>query len=650
MSIILIISILLIPALAVQILFCRGNWLTINGLILGFFYFIIFITFTSIVIPEKLANTAIFTKIILCLSIIYLLYKSKKYIRQFNESWAILPLCTLFLVYAYCDLLNLRFHSSPDNHGFAAAVGYLSQNFSYDLLANKYHSITGHYLPKFDGPGGDYNGMTWSIADAQLRWTSETILTVGRIGLPLLGGLVASVSNPLNSFTIFLILLGLLGSFFGASLFIEIFKISYFALTDKKIQKNYIYSFFFTLLIALSNWQIIYILEGTVNQIWLIIGIQFHFFQLLKLLISTDFKCLDLKTKIIYLSAGPAFISIIYPHGFLLLFTLSIPLIFFLFISEIRYKSFKNTLIASVTLLACIPFTIFLLNYDTFITPLIMYANGVAGAPYNLGPATIFSYFAGTSYEWMPSVGTSYNLSGQSVLKMQYAAIIFTSLVGIIILSSFFINIKNRINLYVLTTIIFLLTAVIMKSVFGSKYLDYIYSRHCVVFVTIGLPITCAMLLNLFENIYSLKKMMLILSQRYVLLGILGLALINTTYDFYKFSLLFYSNSKPFNLLQSKEDLKKYKISKSIMVSKKPMHEIFSLSLLSPIYYITDDWMPIIKKDYFSQPEVDVYEVSLRENSIIFNKIGTITLWENIQGPINTDQLYKMNNFKPVEN
>ena len=145
---------------------------------------------------------------------------------KFHNFWIISVLFILLFIYGYFNLLTLRFHASPDNHGFAATVGYLSENFSYNLLVEKYHSITGLYRPKFDGPPNYYNSVTWSIAESQLRWTAETILTVGRIGLPLLGSLVNSISNPLISFPNFIIILGIFGSFCSAYLFIELIKTS----------------------------------------------------------------------------------------------------------------------------------------------------------------------------------------------------------------------------------------------------------------------------------------------------------------------------------------------------------------------------------------------------------------------------------------
>ena len=642
MSTILIISILLVPALSIQYYFVKPASIRIDELILGFFYFIIFITLASIILPENLAKTDIFAKTILTLSTVLFLWNIKKYFSKFHNFWIISVLFILLFIYGYFNLLTLRFHASPDNHGFAATVGYLSENFSYDLLVDKYHSITGLYRPKFDGPPNYYNSATWSIADSQLRWTAETILTVGRIGLPLLGSLVNSISDPLISFPRFIVILGIFGSFCIAYLFIELFKISYYAISNREVSKSKWCEAIALLVIALSNWQVIYIVEGTVNQIFLILGVQFHLLYLLKLYISEKFQEESVKSKIVYLSAGPLFISVVYPHGFLLLLTISAPILLF-----IAYKGIKNVkkqepILAILTTLACLPAIFYLLNEECLLVPLKMYANGIAGMPYNLGNPSLYSYLIGASYEWYPDNIGSFSFSGQSVSNMNYSLIFFCIFTLLTSIANYFLCRKRQHYFLAITTIIFLPLISIIKCVFFSNFSTYIYSRHCVVFAVIGLPMLCALTHNIINRIKAFKIN--------IYISIFLMLLFQAIYDLKKFSTDFNLHSKPFNIISSKDDLLEIEPQNSIIVSNKPMGEIFSLTLLSPIYYLTDDWSPIMKKSYFNQSDISIYEVEIFENQAQFKKIGSLILDKELRGPLNKNQLVSHPNYIPINN
>ena len=75
---------------------------------------------------------------------------------------------------------------------------------------------------------------------------------------------------------------------------------------------------------------------------------------------------------------------------------------------------------------------------------------------------------------------------------------------------------------------------------------------------------------------------------------------------------------------------------------------MFSLALVSPIFYLTDDWSPVIKNGYFTTTELNVYEAGLKENVAHFVKIGTLKLDQDFQGPVNVEQIKKMPNFSPA--
>lgn len=633
------------PTVAICNNLTKSNSLRFDGLIVSLFYFVIFLVLISLVIPENMAITSNIAISILSISLLSFVWHFKRNVSANNELLPIVTLIFLVVIYGLFSLNVLKFHASPDNHGFAGAVGFFKDNFSYNLLVKKYLFVTGLDSPVFYGQPTPNLPSTWSIADCQLRWTSDMIFTVGRIGLPLLGSLITSLYTPLESFSSFIIFFGVLGSFCVAYLFLEIFKFSYLSLSNKKINTNNLIESLILIITALSNYLIIYVVEGTLNQLWLIVGVQFHILHLIKFSICNEFNHQKASLKILYLSAGPIFISVVYPHGFLLICALSFPILCLIYFNKIKRKNNQSIVIPFVSTMAFLPLTLYLLHGKSLTIPLRMFLNGIAGASYDLGTSTIYQYFIGHPYLLLPTERHGFSLGGLSAVKM-HTSIIFLFVTVLVIALVHLIKIKeNRSNFFALLGLVGLLLGVVVKSSYAHNFQSYIYARHCANFAAIGLPIMFAITWNAISRSEIFKKVFKGNNFSKIFTVVLFVIFFSTVYDFYKFSNLFNLNSRLFTITANENSYLKLNPKQSIFVSEKPMHEMFSLTLISSLYYLTDDWSPVVKKSYFSNSEINVYNSSLVNNVIHFEKLGTITLGDDLHGPINVDQIRKMPNF-----
>ena len=153
---------------------------------------------------------------------------------------------------------------APDNHGFAATYSFFHENFSYYSLVEEFKNVTGldkaihlaQQTPNFPS--------VYSIPDARLRFAAE-IFTVGRLGLPASMVVLTSFQNGVFGFETSMIVFGMFGVIcLGANL-INLSKII-FGRKDFPLLLDITLG----LLISVSPIFLIYILEGALNQFFLL--------------------------------------------------------------------------------------------------------------------------------------------------------------------------------------------------------------------------------------------------------------------------------------------------------------------------------------------------------------------------------------------
>jgi hypothetical protein len=537
--------------------------------------------------------------------------------------------------------LEIKFFQSPDTHGFATAVGYFSKNFAYEALVNDYLKATGLSVPIFVGQQTPLLPSTWNIPETQLRYAADMIFCVGRIGFPLYVALLSSIVNIQYLFPISMLFFGILGCFSSAYLSLSIFKKSFKLVTAQDVASNAKIDAKLILIISLSFWLTIFVLEGTLNQLWLLVACQFHILQLICFNLDKDEGG---PFKILYLSAAPLFLSVIYPHGLLLLFIVSAPFLFYLFFDQKRLLTLKikDVAVAGIATLFVLPLSLFLLHgsFDVIIKNVL---SGISGAPYILNHSTLLEYLPGFPYMFLPTASKTYRHFFDSSILMYLSWII---LFGLSLAGAFILwkkkTVPHRLIILILSLPIILLATVFLAMT-KHPFHPYIFSRYCAQFVTLGLPFLSVIFLLITkekEKFFLSKGISLILT---IVLSVSILNFLVFTHKFNK-----YSNN--FTIIKNSEITKKLDLHNSILVTDKPDHRMLSLALYGPIYNLTSDWaVPYFRSSPLIGRRLKVYKVEILNNNATFNLIGHLNINKDLTGPITANEILKNPNFEKIK-
>ena len=146
-------------------------------------------------------------------------------------------------------------------------------------------------------------------------------------------------------------------------------------------------------------------------------------------------------------------------------------------------------------------------------------------------------------------------------------------------------------------------------------------------YIAIGFPITIAITFYLFNSIWVW------ISKKFIVISTLGLIL--TICSFLIFTFKFNKYSEEFNLVDSIEAVKVLDLPNSILVSNQYDHRILSLSLFTKSYYLTsDEAYSFITPSTFDKLPVKVYQVSVNNERMAFELIGSIYIRQNLQKKI----------------
>jgi hypothetical protein len=532
---------------------------------------------------------------------------------------------------------EIKFFSSPDNHGFASATGFFTKNFSYQSLVLQYLNVTGLNEPVFMQQSTPLLSSTWAIPEMQLRYASDMAFQVGRVGFVFYSALLSSALGPLKTFPVFMIFFGVIGAISQAYLLIQLFYISQKVLSIESKRLSVSTESLLSVALALTSWITLFVLEGSLNQLWLIVCIQFQLLQLMRFLV--DEKSSTRNAMYFNLAICPIFMSVIYPHGSLLLVILSMP-IFALYVLQKRWSIKQRILklfIAASTTLFCIPFTYYLLT-GSFSQLMISFIGGVTGMPYSIGYSNLFEYLPFIPPLFLALPGRGYFNLIDSKLIASISIVTFLLLIIFLLYRE-----KNKRMVVLLLFLVPLgLLLITLFGVLKEPFHPYNFMRYCALFASIGLPILMAPLVA-FK--YQLISASLLKNIRPVLIGVLIFSIINFTI----FTNLFNRHARPFNTISSIEDIKDFDLENSLLVTEDWDHRMLSFNLVSRNNYLTSWSNPVFPAKMFKENKVKVYGVTFDSNEVAkFILLGHLIIDKDIAGKMGINQLIGLPSFIPL--
>lgn len=598
--------------------------ISLQGMQTGFYLLIIFCVGISLVPEISLSSKNIFWIICGCSLIIILIFRKTIAFSFKSETIYIL----LFLIFIGCFFINnlnlLRFHSSPDNHGFAATIGSFIHNYSYHDLRTEFMRYTGLNEAIHIGQKTPLLNSVWNIADTRLRYASDMVFTVGRLGAPLWGACIIPLFDPIDSFPSFMIAMGLLTALMFSSNIKEII------LSISPIQNKALPPFFFTILLF-SPFISIYILEGTLTQFLMLTAAGYYICEIINYLKEGA----NNDNSILKILICNIFVSITYPNGIILMALISALSIPFFFRKDRNIKKIFNLILM---LIINLTLGYFLLG-SALLHQIKVFLSGISGIPYNLSLISIFDFLSwGTNaLEFSPSKNstTGYINNNVALFKYKYLTAFLNSIPLLIYTCiSLFTFKKIGFKLIALWPILSLFTALsIIPTLNMGSFHPYIYARNLSNFILIGFPIFCCAIVTAYSMAGRKIKIFV--------LALLSAISINSIYSFFEKTSKFKENSEPFTIIRDMNEYKKLDFANSIIVSDFPLHSISALSLYGPVFYLTDNWNPRFYSYQFPGRRNLIYATK-KGGEYNFESMGNVLINNYMDGPINASEIKKL--------
>lgn len=625
---------------------------------IGFMSLTIGITLFSILFPEETAKYAIQLLILITVfALIFMLIVSKR-IKTFSISISELVLLLLLVFFSLFSGGLLKLHASPDTHGIAAAVGWFTNNPSYSHLTNEFMRYTGLDNTEMLGQPTPKLGSTWNIPDATLRFTSDHILTVGRIGIALIIATFSQFSDTSISFIVFIPLLGVFAAWMTSKYSIAFFRELMQLMFNKAVDSNkFLFSSTAILFFAASPISVLMIAEGAVPQLFTFAAIAWQLALGIRLLNSNrDHKRLfnSIYDKAVY-GIGPLFVACIYPQGLLpMIPVLLLPLVLRIFHPK-KTRIFDVLNDFGSLFIATIPSVLvtFYLNQFTFIQMAKEFLSLATGSPYHPGYLTLssalFQPFTELIFTKVSAVDGGFRpdlTSASSALLQIYILLAIT-------LSCFLIILFTRrqqsqdwrpILILILFGCSFVMPMLRILSL-EIPVSSYFYVRALQSFLVIGFPILCVVIVGAVDRISTIFNLRW-LKFTSAALGalILCLQLFGASHMLNEVKV----SGKEF-IITSIEDSKLINSNQTIIVTDQPDPRIFSLTLQGPNFYLTDNWAPHFYPEDFEDKKFNVVYIQLGSQTKV-TKIGSYYLSSELEGPITMEELIKDPHFTAMSN
>lgn len=668
-SFILNFTLILFSSLITGSFFANSVKLTSIRVYIGFILNVTIVSIIYIITPRSIdltTNSILLILIFVELSLLVILLFKKRitYIRTDYFEFFSLFAITGILIWLTGPFV--RYHSSPDNHGFGITYSYMAENFSLNHLKFAFKNATGLEESIFLGQATPLLTSTWHILDWNLRFASDMVLQVGRIGIPAYGAVFKIDSNIVDNFTSFVTVMNVMGIWLLATfvlllsrklneilLFITKQKNSVKAsgsLSGKGITNDSnelimrISDFTKILVLSFSGWLLVFFVEGTTTQIWCLINLLFALYCLLDFnsenVNEINYFRLSSSTQI-KLALNSVASGLIYPQGFIFYFIITFFVATLIFtINRAATFTFIRSMIFPI--LAILPLTFFLIK-DTFVSIIGNFLKGAPNMPYQVGPIPIWDVAPLLNNKMEI---TKVNGPGQGFEPIYNTAtpginaIIF--LLFILLVSMLHLVFKHKtfkICWFYLMPIILLVMPLRQLINSSTTWFPYQYFRNLSFVYGIGLPFILAIAsFQLSAILVKVRKYRLLVATLVIMFA--SISLIQTI----NFLSGFLNVSKPMSIID--ERIAKNVIqseSNKLYVSDAPNQEFLTLAMYGKFNMLTDGWEPELL------PEVDgksfeVYKVVWKKEKVDLVLLGKVQTNSPIRGMITYDEFIDLIN------
>jgi len=645
----------------------------VSRIVLGAFTVVVVSSFSLILAPKESQNWLIILVWALFLigtALGFLVLRNFSLPRLLTVSQMI-SLLLILLTYALISPSGIRYHSSPDSYGFAATTGYFTENFSLSHLKDKYLSATGLEKAVFIGQASPNLESVWHIPDSQLRFASDMVFQVGRIGWPSFFSVLGNVPGNLpTNFPWFLLLFSAIGIWAVASLMVKICLQSFYLVHMKDIanikkrvieiehenllkskiswdSKNLLALFFIsasTFILGFTTWSSTLVLEGALTQIWSLVAI---LYQISLLLEFKDHNEVLLKRSYIVYLISPMFLAVSYPNA-IPLFVIIISPIFLAIYAHNRFvrKSSsipKNVFWTMFGFFISLPIAWYLIR-DSFSAITGNFLSGAGNQPYSLGFIQITNLFAHPLNQ-IRIEKTSSTSQGFGPLNQEILPALIQIVIVVLVIVILFLRLrKNRLVKYLLLVPMALGLQSLSTVLPGKEnYFPYIYLRNLTNLLILGIPIV----LGFAAAVTVKKKSAIVNKHKAILRSCFFIFLAIAVFNSVEFGKGWKANSTP--LLNFSSNLSEFDLGNSIVVSAYPENGPFGMTLVSKVNYLTDNWQPEFDPALFEGDTFKVYEYLNTNSEVPLNLLGHIKINVKIKGPITKDQIISAPSFIPIE-
>ena len=632
---------------------------TAETLVIGFQVLTIGVSLPIIFLPLSGEIPAV-AFLLLTLSALMLIVKMKKGSVKsiFPSLRALTYILGGILVLWLLGIFYLRVHSSPDNHGFAATVSYLRDHSSLDYLERDFIDSTGALKPVHLGQQTSRLNSVWNIADARLRFTSDMILTVGRIGLPSVISAFIPFTRSAESIGQLILMVGGIGVLSVGNGLSRVFG-EIRGLISGSPSSSGLGRFQFAgvaVIVMTSPLLTVMFLEGAATQIWsLAIGIS-TMATALRLRRTLNSKSFLL--KVVELSIGPVFLALVYPHGLIIcLFVLVMGAVIVLTKGIGTTRDFIIFVALYFCVLASVALVLLRTTRYSFVPLLRQFASGVSGMPYNLGFISLWDamIWMGSSISFAKVSGPGSGFDGVPARVPSIAEFIFPIFISLVVLLFSVRKFSSRDKLVFLTlaftSVVFCLP--LFQLITKSETQQYIYVRNLALAGVFVVPLFAWAVL-MFSDLLMRQFKSNIANKLKIGLFSIGLAL--QVLPFAQAVRHFQSVSTPFAHDISESLRSVIGRGNGVFLSERPEHSYFELTTYGKFNYLTDNWNPRLGSCFVDRSCVEVgsnfefevywlYKTKNGKPELDVIRLGSLQVSSAIDGPLYLKDLLSLSGF-----